>query len=1047
LIHAVINWSANNRFVVVLGVLLAVAAGAFAIANIPLDAIPDLSDVQVIVFTEWVGRSPDLVEDQITYPVVSALISAPRVEVVRGYSFFGLSFVYVIFEDGTDMYWARSRVLEYMNRVEGALPDGASLSLGPDATGVGWAFTYALVDTTGQRHLGELRTLNDWYVRYWLESVKGVAEVASVGGYVEQYQVTLDPNVLLAYGMPVSRVIEAIRNSNNDVGGRVVEMAGTEYIVRGRGYIEGLDDLRNIAVGTDGAGTPVLLGDVARVGRGPDLRRGLAELNGEGEAVGGIVVIRYGENTLAAIERIKEKLEEVRGSLPEGVEIVTTYDRSGLIEGAIANLQEKLLEEILIVSLVVLVFLFHVRSALVVILSLPLAMLLSFAAMYALGINSNIMSLGGIAIAIGAMVDAAIVMVENAHRRLEAWNELPEDDRPERLSVVVDAAREVGKPLFFSLLIITVSFLPVFTLEAQEGRLFKPLAFTKTFAMFFAAMVSITVVPLLMVLLVRGRMARERSNPITRLLMFLYAPIARVALKLRWGVIALAVVTVAVTVPIYEELGSEFMPPLWEGSFLYMPTMLPGASIAEVTRTLQTQNRLIREFPEVESVFGKAGRARTATDPAPLGMIETVINLRPESEWRPGMTPARLEAELDSILQLPGVTNTWTMPIKGRIDMLSTGIRTPVGVKIFGPDLNVVQSIGEEIERALGDLEGTRNVVAERVVGGYFLDFRVRRQEAARFGLNVEDVEALVETAIGGRNVTQTIEGRERFPVNVRYARELRDSPERLARVLVPTPSGAQVPLGQLADIRPTTGPPVIKSEDGQLVGYVFVDVADRDLGSYVEAARERVAERVTVPTGYTLKWSGQYEYMQRAQERLVFVVPMTLALIFLLLYLNFGSVGDTLIVMLSVPFSLVGAFWLLWYLEYNLSVAVWVGIIALAGVAAETGVVMLVYLDEYYEKYRDEGRLTSVAALREAVLLGAVQRVRPKMMTVASTMLGLLPIMWATGPGSDMMKRIAAPMVGGMVSSTVLTLVVIPAIYLTWRGIQHRRDFRAAED
>lgn len=1047
MIHAVINWSANNRFVVVLGVLLAVAAGAFAIANIPLDAIPDLSDVQVIVFTEWVGRSPDLVEDQITYPVVSALISAPRVEVVRGYSFFGLSFVYVIFEDGTDMYWARSRVLEYMNRVEGALPDGASLSLGPDATGVGWAFTYALVDTTGQRHLGELRTLNDWYVRYWLESVKGVAEVASVGGYVEQYQVTLDPNVLLAYGMPVSRVIEAIRNSNNDVGGRVVEMAGTEYIVRGRGYIEGLDDLRNIAVGTDGAGTPVLLGDVARVGRGPDLRRGLAELNGEGEAVGGIVVIRYGENTLAAIERIKEKLEEVRGSLPEGVEIVTTYDRSGLIEGAIANLQEKLLEEILIVSLVVLVFLFHVRSALVVILSLPLAMLLSFAAMYALGINSNIMSLGGIAIAIGAMVDAAIVMVENAHRRLEAWNELPEDDRPERLSVVVDAAREVGKPLFFSLLIITVSFLPVFTLEAQEGRLFKPLAFTKTFAMFFAAMVSITVVPLLMVLLVRGRMARERSNPITRLLMFLYAPIARVALKLRWGVIALAVVTVAVTVPIYEELGSEFMPPLWEGSFLYMPTMLPGASIAEVTRTLQTQNRLIREFPEVESVFGKAGRARTATDPAPLGMIETVINLRPESEWRPGMTPARLEAELDSILQLPGVTNTWTMPIKGRIDMLSTGIRTPVGVKIFGPDLNVVQSIGEEIERALGDLEGTRNVVAERVVGGYFLDFRVRRQEAARFGLNVEDVEALVETAIGGRNVTQTIEGRERFPVNVRYARELRDSPERLARVLVPTPSGAQVPLGQLADIRPTTGPPVIKSEDGQLVGYVFVDVADRDLGSYVEAARERVAERVTVPTGYTLKWSGQYEYMQRAQERLVFVVPMTLALIFLLLYLNFGSVGDTLIVMLSVPFSLVGAFWLLWYLEYNLSVAVWVGIIALAGVAAETGVVMLVYLDEYYEKYRDEGRLTSVAALREAVLLGAVQRVRPKMMTVASTMLGLLPIMWATGPGSDMMKRIAAPMVGGMVSSTVLTLVVIPAIYLTWRGIQHRRDFRAAED
>ncbi len=1047
MIQRIIAWSARNTFLVGLGLVIAVGGGFYALQNIPLDAIPDLSDVQVIILTEWAGRSPDLVEDQITYPVVTALISAPNVNVVRGYSFFGLSFVYVIFEDGTDMYWARSRVMEYMNRVAAGLPEGVVPALGPDATGVGWVFEYALIDKTGGHDLGQLRTLNDWTVRYWLEGVKGVAEVASVGGYVEQYQVALDPTVLLAYKLPVSRVIEAIRRSNNDVGGRVIELAGTEYMVRGRGYIGSLDDLRSVTVGAGPGGTPIQLRDVASISRGPDMRRGLAEYNGTGEAVGGIVVMRYGENALAVIDRIKARIDEVRDSLPEGVEIVTTYDRSDLIRGSIENLRSKLLEESLIVSLVCLIFLFHVRSALVAILSLPVAILMSIGAMYLLGINSNIMSLGGIAIAIGAMIDAAIVMVENAHKRLEQWEEAPEATRGTRTAVIIAAAQEVGKPLFFSLLIITASFLPVFTLEAQEGRLFKPLAFTKTFAMFFSAFLSITLVPLLMVWLVRGHIAPERRNPVSRVLIFLYRPFAWLALRFRWAVIMLAAGAMALTWPAYKQLGSEFMPPLWEGSVMYMPMMLPGASIAEVSRILHTQNKLLAEVPEVESVFGKAGRARTATDPAPLGMIETIITLKPQDQWRPGLTPAKLEAELDQLLQLPGVMNTWTMPIKGRIDMLSTGIRTPVGVKVFGPDLNVVQQIGEAIEVALAPVPGTRNVAAERVVGGYFLDFVVRREEAARYGLNVEDVEELVETAIGGRNVTQTIEGRERFPVNVRYARELREDPERLARVLVPTPSGTQVPIAQLADIRLTTGPPVIKSEDGEMVGYVFVDIADRDLGSYVAEAQQVVARAVELPTGYRLQWSGQYEYMQRATERLVWVVPLTFFIIFVLLYMNFGSIADTLIVLVSVPFSLIGAVWLLWYLEYNLSVAVWVGIIALAGVATETGVVMIVYLDEYFEKYKREGKLTSPAALRQAVLDGAVQRVRPKMMTVTATIAALLPIMWGTGPGSDVMKRMAAPMVGGMISSTVLTLLVIPVLYASWRGFQCRGEFRASRE
>jgi len=1044
MIERIIDWSANNRFLVLLGTFFGVAWGIYAVANIPLDAIPDLSDVQVIVFTEWPGRSPDLVEDQVTYPIVTSLISAPQVSVVRGYSFFGLSFVYAIFEDGTDMYWARSRVLEYMNEVAAGLPEDVNPTLGPDATGVGWAFEYALVDRTGTHDLAELRSIQDWSVRYWLESVPGVSEVASVGGFVSQYQVTVDPNTLLAYNLPISHVIMAIRDSNNDVGGRIAEMAGIEYMVRGRGYIKSLDDLRDVTLGVGSGGAPILLRDVASVGRGPDIRRGLAELDGEGEVVGGIVVMRYGENALAVIDRIKEKIEEIGPALPEGVDIVTTYDRTDLIHHAIETLQEKLLEEFLIVSLICLVFLFHFRSALVAIFTLPVAILLSFVVMYYMDINSNIMSLAGIAIAIGVMVDAAIVMVENAHKRLEQWAQMPEEDRPERNSVVIEAAKEVGKPLFFSLLIITVSFLPVFTLEAQEGRLFKPLAYTKTLAMFFASFLSITLVPVLMVLLIRGRIVSEKKHPISRVLIWLYRPFVWSALRWRKTVLVLAVVALAATWPAFQQLGSEFMPPLWEGTTMYMPTMLPGASIGEVGRILQVQNRLIRTVPEVEMVFGKAGRARTATDPAPLGMIETVITLKPQEEWRPGLTPRGLEAELDELLQLPGVANTWTMPIKGRIDMLSTGIRTPVGVKIFGPDLEVIQGIGENIEQILGSVEGTRNVVAERVVGGYFLDFEVRRAEAARYGLNVEDVLALVETAVGGKNITQTIEGRERYPVNVRYARELRDDIESLRRVLVASPTGAHVPIGQLADIRVTTGPPVIKSEDAQLVGYVFIDIADRDIGSYVAEAQEVVASNVELPTGYYLVWSGQYEYMQRAKERLVYVVPLTLIIIFLLLYLNFESVTQSLIVMLSVPFALIGAVWLLSYLEYNLSVAVWVGLIALAGIAAETGVVMIVYLDEFYEEYVRSGRLTSMEALRDAVMQGAVQRVRPKMMTVASTMFGLLPIMWATGSGADTMKRIAAPMIGGMVTSTALTLIVIPAIYVMWRGMQHRKDFRA---
>jgi Cu(I)/Ag(I) efflux system membrane protein CusA/SilA len=1041
MIERLIGWSARNKFYIFLGTFFAVAWGIWAAYNTPLDAIPDLSDVQVIVFAEWKGRSPDLVEDQVTYPVVTALLSAPRVKVVRGYSFFGLSFVYVIFEDGTDIYWARSRVLEYMQGVTGGLPEGVMPTLGPDATGVGWAFEYALVDRTGRHDLAELRTIQDWYVRYWLASVPGVSEVASVGGFVKQYQVDLDPNTLQAYNLPVNKVIEAIRRSNNDVGGRVVEFTGREYMVRGLGYIKRVSDIEMAPVGTNELGTPIYVRDVANVHLGPDIRRGVAELNGEGEVVGGIVVVRFGENALAVIERVKEKIEVIKGSLPEGVELVPVYDRSELILRSIETLKEKLLEEILIVSLVCLVFLFHFRSALVAILTLPIAILMSLVSMYYIDLNSNIMSLGGIAIAIGAMVDAAIVMIENAHKRLEKWEH--EGKKGDRNFILIEAAKEVGKPLFFSMLIITVSFMPIFTLEAQEGRLFKPLAFTKTFAMFFASLLSVTLVPVLMLLMIRGKIAPEHKNPLNRLLIWAYNPFVHLALGFPKTVLLLALVALLATIPAFMRLGSEFMPPLYEGSLLYMPTGLPGMSITEAQRVLQLQDKIVMQFPEVKSVFGKAGRARTPTDPAPLTMMENTIVLKPESEWRPSMTPEKLINEMDAALKIPGISNSWTMPIKGRIDMLTTGIRTPIGIKILGPDLEVIEQIGEELERALQDVRGTRNIYAERVVSGFFYDFRIDRRAAARYGLTVADVEDVVETAIGGKNITTTVEGRERFPVNVRYARELRDEPQELERVLVATPTGALIPLTQLAQLQTTMGPPVIKSEDAELVGYVFVDVAGRDLGGYVEEAVQVVKKKVQMPPGYHLRWSGQYEYMQRAKERLAYVVPLTILIIVVLLYSNFNSMAKTLIVLLSVPFSLVGGIWLIYLLAYNLSVAVWVGFIALAGVAAETGVVMIVYLDEVYERRLREGTMTKAKDLYDAIVEGAVMRVRPKMMTVTAIMAGLLPIMWSHGTGADVMKRIAAPMVGGMVTSTILTLIVIPVIYEMWRSWQMRHALK----
>jgi len=1033
MITRLIEYSAKNRFIIFIFTFFATAWGVWTLKNTPLDAIPDLSDVQVIIYTEWAERSPTLIEDQVTYPIVTSLLAAPKVKVVRGFSFFGISFVYVIFEDGTDIYWARTRVLEYMQGVSAKLPPGVTPTLGPDATGVGWGFEYALVDTSGKYDLSQLRTLQDWYVRYWLQSVPGVAEVASIGGFVKQYQVLINPDTLNAYRMPIMTVADNIRKGNRDTGARVLEFTGREYMVRGRGYIQSIADIENIVVGADERGTPILVRNIGKVVLGPDIRRGSAELDGTGEVVGGIVVVRFGVNSYDVIQRVKEKVKEISPALPQGVKIVTTYDRSDLIERSIANLKEKLIEESIIVSLVIILFLCHFRSALVPILTLPIAILLSFVGMYYINLGSNIMSLGGIAIAIGAMVDAAIIMVENAHTRLEEWER--DGKLIDRTELLIQAAKEVGRPLFFSLLIITVSFLPIFTLEAQEGRLFKPLAFTKTFAMFFAAFLSVTLAPVLMVILIRGKIIPEEKNPINRFLIWVYEPVLHFALRWKKAMLALALLAMLATVPVFLKLGSEFMPPLYEGTLFYMPTTLPGASITTANQMLQVQDKIIKSFPEVESVFGKAGRANSATDPAPLEMFETVINLKPEKNWRPGMTVEKLINELNQAVRMPGVSNAWTMPIKARTDMLSTGIRTPVGIKVLGPKLEEIQRIGEHLETVLKDVPGTRNIFAERVTGGYYLDFNIRREEIARYGLTVEDVEAVLETAIGGMTVTTTVEGRERYPVNIRYYRDFRSDLEPLKRVLVPTMGGAQIPLGQLVDLKLSSGTTLVRSEEGELAAYVFIDVTGRDIGGYVTELKKIVAEKVQVPPGYHLVWSGQYEYMERAKERLKIVIPLTLLIVFILLYFNTAHVGKVFIVLLAVPFSLIGAFWCIYLLGYHLSVAVWVGIIALAGVDAETGVIMLLYLDNAYEKRKSRGRMDSLKDLQETISEGAVKRVRPKMMTVMAIIMGLLPIMWSHGAGADVMKRIAAPMIGGIVTSFILELVIYPVIFEMWKG------------
>ena len=1022
-----IEWSLRNVFLVLVATLAITAAGLYALARTPLDALPDLSDVQVIVFTEVPGQAPQVVEDQVTYPLTTAMLAVPKSRVVRGFSFFGASFVYVIFEDGTDIYWARSRVLEYLSTASKQLPEGVSPTLGPDATGVGWVYQYVLEGS--RQSLDELRAIQDWYVRYQLTKAPGVAEVASVGGFVRQYSVTVDPGRLRQYGVPLSRISEVIAASNRDVGGRVLEMAETEYMIRGRGYLRGIEDIEGLVVREDG-GTPVRVGDLARVELVPDERRGLAELDGEGEVVAGIAVARYGENALAVIDGLKQRIADITPGLPEGVSLRAVYDRSDLIHRAIATLRWTLVEEALIVALVCVVFLFHVRSAMVAIIMLPVGVLIAFLAMRLLGMNSNIMSLGGIAIAIGAMVDAAIVMIENAHKHIER-----DGGRTPRLQLIINACREVGPALFFSLMIITVSFLPVFALEAQEGRLFHPLAFTKTFAMAAGALLSVTLVPVLMLLFVRGRILPEARNPVNRFLIAAYRPVIGFVLRHKAATVGAALVVLAVSAWPASRLGSEFMPTLNEGTLLYMPSSLPGMSVTRAAELLQQQDRIIRSFPEVESVFGKAGRALTATDPAPLEMFETIINLKPEDQWREGMTTDKLIAEMDQALQFPGVANAWTMPIKARTDMLATGIRTPIGIKVFGTDLVEMERLARQIEAAVRTVPGTTSAYAERLTGGFYLDIEPDRGQLARYGLPVGDLQDVVATALGGDLVTRTVEGRERFGVIVRYPRDLRDSPEAIARqVLVATPDGAQVPLGELADIRIRQGAPSIRTENALLSAYIYVDTRNADLGAYVSAAQEAVARDVSFPPGYYATWSGQYEYMQRAIAKMKIVVPVTLAIIFLLLYLNFRRVTESLIVMLSVPFALVGGIWLLWALDYNLSVAVAVGFIALAGVAAETGVVMLIYLDHALEARaaarRAQGGSLGVGDLVDAIVEGAVERVRPKMMTVVAIMAGLLPIMWSTGTGSEVMRRIAAPMVGGMVSSTVLTLAVIPAIY-----------------
>jgi len=1044
MIARLIAWSARNLVLVFIATAFAVVAGVWAVRTLPLDAIPDLSDTQVIVYTEFPGQAPQVVEDQVTYPLTTSMLTVPRSKVVRGFSFFGVSFVYVIFEDGTDIYWARSRVLEYLNAAAKRLPSGVTPTLGPDASGVGWVYQYALIGK--DKSLATLRSLQDWEVRFGLSKAEGVAEVASVGGFVKQYNVVVDPGRLRSLGIPLDKIREVIRGNNMDVGGRTLELAEHEFMVRGRGYLKGIADLESIVVKADG-GTPVLLKDVARVELAGDERRGITELNGEGEVASGIALQRSGANALTVIDNVKARIEEITPSLPEGTEIVPVYDRSELIHRAIATLKTTLVEESIVVALVCIVFLLHVRSALVAILMLPVGILLAFVAMRMLGLGSNIMSLGGIAIAIGAMIDAAIVMIENAHKHLERAP--PEKPRTE---ILIEAASEVGPALFFSLLIITVSFLPIFTLEAQEGRLFGPLAFTKTFAMAAAALLSVTLVPALMILFVRGRIIPEARNPLNRAMIAVYRPVIRGVLKAKMLTIALALAVLGVSVWPATQVGSEFMPNLDEGTLMYMPTTLPGLSVTKSAELLQTQDRIIKSFPEVVSVYGKAGRAQTATDPAPIEMFETVINLKPKEEWRPGVTTDSLIQEMDKALQFPGVSNAWTMPIKARIDMLSTGIRTPVGVKVIGKDLTQMEKVAREVETVLKSVPGTSSAYAERVVGGYYLDIAPNRERLARYGLMVSDVQDVVAMALGAEPITTTVEGRERYTVAIRYPRDLRSDPQAIAKdVLVSMPGGGTVPLGEVADIRRTQGATSIRTENAKLATYILVDIRDRDLGGYITDAKKAVMDQVKLPAGTYLVWSGQFEYLERAEARLKLVVPVTLMIIFLLLYLNFRRITETLIVMLSLPFALVGGMWMIWWLGFNMSVAVVVGFIALAGVAAETGVVMLIYLDHAVEeinaKCRAERRLFTRADLHEAIMIGAVERVRPKMMTVVAIMAGLLPILWSTGTGSEIMQRIAVPMIGGMVSSTLLTLVVIPTIYAIAKGWQLTTTHQLTDD
>ena len=1040
MLQKIIEASIRNKFMVILAVLFLIGWGIYSMLSIPIDAIPDLSDVQVIIYTEYPGQSPRIVEDQVTYPLTTAMVSVSGSKVVRGYSFFGYSLVYVIFEDGTDLYWARSRVLEYLNYAQQRLPQNVIPTLGPDATGVGWVFMYTL--SSDKRSLQELRSFQDWYLKYELTAVEGVAEVASIGGFVKQYQVTVDPTKLLAYNIPLMMVETAIKNSNNDVGGEVIEMSEMEFMVRGLGYIKSVDDVKNIPVMVDKrSGTPVYVKDIADVTIGPLMRRGLSESNGEGEVVGGIIVMRYGQNALEVIENVKKKLEGLKQGLPEDVKIDIAYDRSGLIERAVDTLKEKLTEEIIIVALVCIIFLLHARSAFVAIFTLPTAILMAFIVMKIQGINANIMSLSGIAIAIGAMVDAAIIMIENAHKHIEHEALKPLEERREHWQVILDASKEVGPALFYSLLVITVSFIPVFTLEAQEGRMFRPLAFTKTYSMAAAAILSITIVPILMGYWIRGKILPEERNPINRFLIRIYTPVVDFVLKHNKWVIVAALALLAITVIPFRNLGSEFMPPLYEGDLLYMPTTLPGMSITKAREVLQQTDKIIRQFPEVHHVFGKIGRAETATDPAGLDMVETTIMLKPESEWRPGMTVQKLIDEMDRAIQFPGITNAWTMPIKTRTDMLSTGIKTPVGIKISGPNLTVLEQIGKEVEAVMRTVPGTLSAFAERAVGGNYLDFDINRTEAARYGLTVGDVQNVIQTAMGGMSITNTVEGLERYTVNLRYSRELRDNLEALKRVLVPTPTGEQIPIGQLSTITPRKGPMVVRSEDTRPNAWVYVDIKDIDVGTYVENAKQTVAEKIKLPAGYNIIWSGEYEYMQRAEQRLMLVVPMTLFIIFIIIYLNTRSVTKVAIVFLAVPFSLVGTFWFLYFLGYNLSIAVWVGIIALAGLDAETGVVMLLYLDHAYDEWKGKGLMRGLSDLKEAIHYGAVKRVRPKIMTASVIIAGLLPIMWSHGSGADVMKRIAAPMVGGVVTSVLLELAVYPVIYFLWKSWTLRRQ------